>query len=123
MKEGIEKSHEHYTKRLNFRLTEAEYERFEKDFKTSRFHKKSSFIRAKIFSKKISDQHEKRYKAFIEAGKLSTEINKIGANFNQLMHGINTYKVIDLKPMELQIIRHLGYKIEEMQRLFEDVEL
>ena len=123
MKKEEAKHLQNRTKRLNLRLTAEEYRAFEKAFTASRFHKKSDFIRAKIFSNKISDQHENRHKAFLAAANLYTAINKIGGNFNQLMHAINSFKEVHLKPQELQVIRHVGYKLEELQRFFEELEL
>lgn len=107
------------TKKIDIRFTEAEYKTLMEAFKASPYHKKSSFLRAKIFSKKISESHQKRHEAFISAGKLATEINKIGTNFNQLVHGINTFKTVELTRNQIIVIQNLGYKLAEIQSVFQ----
>ena len=117
------RGHEKRTKKIDIRFTEAEYLSLMKAFDASPYGKKSTFLRAKLFSKKISQSHQKRHQAFISAGKLSTEINKIGRNFNQLVHGINTFKTVELTTEQVQVIRNLGYKLAELQSIFEESSL
>ena len=83
-------------RKIDIRLTEMEYLLLEGEFQSAPFSTKSQFIRAKLFSKNISKQHQNRHQAFLAAAKMNTEINKIGNNFNQLVHGINTYKTVQL---------------------------
>ena len=100
--------------RLSFRLTKEEFLSLEKEFKGSHFAKKSQLIRAKIFLKKISKSHENRHKAFLVAGKMSDQINRIANNFNQLVHATHSYKQVNLSQNELKTIQELAAKIEEI---------
>lgn len=80
-------------------------------------------MRGKIFDKKISEGHQKRHQAFLEAAKLNSQISKIGNNFNQLVHAINTFKVVEMRPQEQKIIQDLDKKLAAIAQIFADLDM
>ena len=111
------------SKKIDIRLTPREYQILEMEFQISPFMNKSQFIRAKIFEKQIGEIHQRKHTAFLEAAKIYTEINRLGNNFNQLVHAVNTFKTVELTPSKFKIIQELGQGIRNMERFFEDLDM
>ena len=105
------------------RLTKTEFNLVETDYQKSPHISRSAYMRAKIFDKKISNAQQKKHQAFLQAAKLNTEINKIGNNFNQLVHGINTYKLVELKKNEVEVLQKLSQQLEKLQQIFDEIDL
>lgn len=107
------------TIRVEIRMNPSEYQNLQHLLKRSQHNNMSSFIRSKIFSKKIDTDHKKRLEAYQNAGKLSDALNRIGNNFNQLIHGINTFKTVELKSKEVALIQRLGQRLGAILKILD----
>lgn len=96
---------EQRTARLpEIRLTPSEKRAVMDEYKTAHYPNRASFIRAKILDKTYSVYKEKEYEAEIAAGKLMTELNRLGNNINQIAKALNSHKDKKLKKEELLLI-------------------
>ena len=119
-KNTIKKGQNNRTIRVEIRMNSDEYDTLKDLLKKSAYSNISSFIRSKIFSKKISNTQQKRLEAYQNAGKLSDGLNRIGNNFNQLIHGINTFKTVELKSKEVELIQRLGQRLGAILKILDD---
>lgn len=80
------------TRIVGLRLTPEEYARIEKKWKATTCRKLSDFIRRHLFEKPIVTTYRSRTEddAIVELGKLRSELNHIGNNFNQAVKRLNT---------------------------------
>lgn len=115
--------HTNRTKKIDIRLTPREYFSIEEEFNISPYIYRSTFIRAKLFERRIGEIEQRKHQAFLEAAKLFTELNRLGNNFNQVVHAINTYKVVELTPAKLKTIQDLGQKLDTLLELLDDLYL
>ncbi len=75
----------------NVRITPGELSNLREEFKGSFQASFSEFVRHKLFSKKISEAHQKKFEAYVKIGNLRGELNAIGVNINQIAKRMNTY--------------------------------
>jgi len=110
--------------RMNCRLTKSEDIQFKEAFHASGFKKKSAFIRQKLLSKNGTNHlinQNNIQKIILETARLRTSLIKIGTNFNQLMTAINTFKKVELRNKDYQVLEHIDLKIEEVMELFKSL--
>lgn len=86
------------------RLSKSEKEAIETEFNSSFYTNKSEFIRAKLLDKTYSEYRKKQYEAEIVVGKLLPQINKMGANINQIAKQLNAANDGIIKKEELLVI-------------------
>lgn len=98
-------------KRLNCRITEKEYEKFEKLVEKSKLNK-SEFMRKCILNKEI---------IVIEDIKdLTIELRRIGNNLNQLTRAVNAGEVKEIKELK-EIKENLSIIFDEVIKALEKV--
>ena len=101
----MKKSRQKRTERLpEIRLFASEKAAIEQEFKTSFYTNKSEFIRAKLLDKTYSRYRQKQYEAEIIVGKFLPELNKIGANINQVAKRLNAKNDGIIKKEELLVL-------------------
>ena len=101
--------------RINLRVNDEEYLQIMEEYKLSRLSNRSIYLRKKLLSVAGGKElvfEKQQMEVLVETSKLRTEIRRVGNNFNQIVHLINTYKTIDLKPKDYKIIKELGTKID-----------
>lgn len=86
------------------RLFESEKTTIEEEFKTSFYTNKSEFIRAKLLDKTYSEYRQKQYEAEIIVGKFLPQLNKMGANINQIAKRLNGENAGKIKKEELLVL-------------------
>lgn len=74
------------------RLTPSEKKAIIAEYKATKYPNRATFIRAKLLEKNTFRRKEKELDAEIAAGKLVTELNRVGNNINQIAKVLNTYK-------------------------------
>lgn len=93
------------TERLpEIRLFAAEKATIEEEFKTSFYTNKSEFIRAKLLDKTYSTYRQKQYEAEIAVGKFLPQLNKMGANINQIAKRLNAGNDGKIEKEELLVL-------------------
>ena len=101
--------------RINLRVNDAEYLQIMEEYKGSNLSNKSIYLRKKLLSTTGGKEfifEKQQMDILVETSKLRTEIRRVGNNFNQIVHLINTFKTIDLKPKDHKVIKELGTKID-----------
>lgn len=88
----MENKQENRTRRITLRLTVAEYEKIEKNWRNTITQKLSDHLRNLIFRKPIVTTCRNRSidDLVIELGLLRQELNRIGVNFNQSVKKLHT---------------------------------
>lgn len=92
----MERGNSNRTKRIIFRLTPEEYAGIEKKWKASTCRKLSDYVRRSLFEKPVVTTFRNRSMddLMIELGRLRTELNAIGNNFNQSVKRLHTLREI-----------------------------
>ncbi len=86
------------------RLTPSEKKAIIKEYKAAKYPNRAAFVRAKLLDKTKLRYKEKVLDAEIAAGKLVTELNRLGNNINQIAKVLNTYKDGKIRQEELLVI-------------------
>jgi len=84
---------------------------------------KGDFIREKLFKRDISASHILEQKAWVAAGELSETVNKIGVNYNQLVHAVNSYKQINFDEQDKKVMLITGQLLGKLLKRLNNVEL
>ena len=96
---------EQRTERLpEIRLTPSEKQAVMEEYNAAHYPNRASFIRAKILDRTFSDYKLKEYEAEIAAGKMMTELSRMGNNINQIAKVLNTYKDGKMRKEELLLV-------------------
>ncbi|MEM1118974.1 MAG: plasmid mobilization relaxosome protein MobC [Bacteroidota bacterium] len=86
------------------RLTPSEKKAIIAEYKATKYPNRAAYIRAKLLEKTTFRYKEKVLDAEIAAGKLVTELNRLGNNINQIAKVLNTYKDGKMRQEELMTI-------------------
>lgn len=80
------------TRIIGLRLTPEEYHKIEQKWKTTTCQKLSDYIRRLLFEKPIVTTYRSKSEdeAITELGRLRSELNQIGNNFNQAVKRLNS---------------------------------
>jgi len=109
--------------RIDVRFTDGEYELLMDEMSKTTNRTKGDFIREKLFKRDISARHILEQKAFVAAGELSETVNKIGVNYNQLVHAVNTYKHINFNEEDRKVMLITGQLIGKLLKRLDTAEL
>ena len=72
-------------KRIDVRLYVDEYDKLMREFKNSHMNKKAQVLRAKLFSKGVTEDLKQQHEALLAAAETNTSLIKLGTNINQLV--------------------------------------
>lgn len=101
----MQKEREKRTEILPYiRLTPSEKRTIIAEYEATKYPNRAAYIRAKLLEKTKFKYKEKVLDAEIAAGKLVTELNRLGNNINQIAKVLNTYKDGKMRKEELLII-------------------
>lgn len=103
---------EEKTRRLEFRLTENDYQIIEKNYQKSIYPTKSEFMRKTLLNSKINNFNYKFINLYV------FQIKKIGNNINQLVKKLNTYNYINKD--EVNFIINSMEEIKKKQEKLEE---
>ncbi len=117
------KESEKRRKRIDVRFTDAEYEELMEEMSKTTNRTKGDFIREKLFKRDISASHILEQKAWVAAGELSETVNKIGVNYNQLVHAVNSYKQINFDEQDKKVMLITGQLLGKLLKRLNNVEL
>ena len=117
------KESEKRRKRIDVRFTDGEYDLLMDEMSKTTNRTKGDFIREKLFKRDISASHILEQKAFVAAGELSETVNKIGVNYNQLVHAVNTYKHINFNEEDRKVMLITGQLIGRLLKRLDNAEL
>ena len=117
------KESEKRRKRIDVRFTDEEYDLLMDEMSKTTNRTKGDFIREKLFKRDISASHILEQKAFVAAGELSETVNKIGVNYNQLVHAVNTYKHINFNEEDRKVMLITGQLIGRLLKRLDNAEL
>ena len=117
------KESEKRRKRIDVRFTDEEYDLLMDEMSKTTNRTKGDFIREKLFKREISASHILEQKAFVAAGELSETVNKIGVNYNQLVHAVNTYKHINFNEEDRKVMLITGQLIGRLLKRLDNAEL
>ena len=117
------KESEKRRKRIDVRFTDEEYDLLMEEMEKTTNRTKGDFIREKLFKRDISASHILEQKAFVAAGELSESVNKIGVNYNQLVHAVNTYKHINFNEEDRKVMLITGQLIGRLLKRLDNAEL
>mgnify|MGYP000159172952 CR=1 FL=1 len=109
--------------RIDVRFTDEEYGLLMAEMSKTTNRTKGDFIREKLFKRDISASHILEQKAFVAAGELSETVNKIGVNYNQLVHAVNTYKHINFNEEDRKVMLITGQLIGRLLKRLDNAEL
>ena len=110
-------------KRIDIRFTEAEYSSLMEEMSNTTNRTKGDFIREKLFKRNISEAHIREQEAYIAAGRLSDSVQKIGVNYNQLVHGVNKYQHINFTEHDRKVMLATGQLLKLLYNKLGNVEL
>ncbi|MGL4805717.1 MAG: plasmid mobilization protein, partial [Bacteroidales bacterium] len=99
-------------KLIAFRLSQAEFNDFEKRFKSSNLDSKSLYIKKCIFGKQINAPEMPLITYYNSIAEIAKELNKSGNNINQITKKINT---MNLSEKELRLVSY------ELNRIMEEL--
>ena len=105
---------EEKTRRLEFRLTENDYQIIEKNYQKSIYPTKSEFMRETLINSEIKNFDYKFINLYI------FQIKKIGNNINQLVKKLNTYNFINRDEINFIIKSMEEIKIKQ-EKLEEEI--
>ena len=117
------KESEKRRRRIDVRFTDAEYEELMEEMSKTTNRTKGDFIREKLFKRDISASHILEQKAWVAAGELSETVNKIGVNYNQLVHAVNSYKQINFDEQDKKVMLITGQLLGKLLKRLNNVEL
>jgi len=117
------KESEKRRKRIDVRFTDAEYEELMEEMSKTTNRTKGDFIREKLFKRDTSASHILEQKAWVAAGELSETVNKIGVNYNQLVHAVNSYKQINFDEQDKKVMLITGQLLGKLLKRLNNVEL
>lgn len=86
------------------RLTPSEKKEILAEYETAKYPSRAAFVRAKLLEKTTLRYNEKVLDAEIAAGKLVTELNRLGNNINQIAKELNRKKDGKIEQEALLII-------------------
>ncbi len=117
------KDSEKRSERIDVRFTKAEYSELMEEMSKTTNRTKGDFIREKLFKRDISASHILEQKAWVAAGELSETVNKIGVNYNQLVHAVNSYKHINFDEHDKKVMLITGQLLGKLLKRLNNVEL
>ena len=99
------------------RLTPSEKRAIIAEYKTTKYPNRASFIRTKLLEKVKFKRKEKVLDAEIAAGKLVTELNRLGNNVNQIAKALNTYKDGKMSKEQLFILANTAKLLLKIKQI------
>ena len=108
---------EEKTRRLEFRLTENDYQIIEKNYQESIYPTKSEFMRKTLLNVEIKNFDYKFINLYI------FQIKKIGNNINQLVKKLNTYNYISKPDIDFIIksMEEIKMKQEKLEKEIKEI--
>jgi len=116
------KDSERRTVKINLRLTPLENQQLLQAFKASGHKKQSHYMREQLLGESKGVDKKLHHKAVIAIGEFSNVLNKVGVNFNQLVHAVHKYKVINFTERDNRIMVALEYVIKKAQEKLNKIE-
>jgi len=110
-------------RKIDVRYTEEEYTKIIGDIEKSPYATKGDYVRAQLLNAQITELEAIRHQAYIEVSKLKDEIRRIGTNFNQLVHAINTYKEVRMTEQDRRFVAAVGKVLLEVRSKLNSLEI
>lgn len=111
------------TVKINLRLTPIEHRKLLQAFEQSGHKKQSNYMREQLLTESRGVDKSLHYKAVLAIGEFSNVLNKVGVNFNQLVHSVHKYKVINFTERDNRVMVALEYVIKKAQEKLDKIEL
>ena len=106
------------SKKVNFWVTEAEFNQLEKQFQNATYRSKSEMLHDMVFHKRLAQKDPMSLELSTQVQNLIREIKAIGVNYNQAVKKINSLTDARPLPFELEKLLDLTREMQEKEKEF-----